>query len=129
MRPQLSCLFFRLKPEHPVYVLRAGTVWTYSCQQAAAMRSDITQKRASKDREEDSDRFHRVYNSASLKNEAVSGFMQALAGTSGMPSWRRDLVRPSMRGSMEMCGWRRRAVAIGQAALGGRLHLGLCGPG
>lgn len=32
------------------------------------------------------------------------GFMQALAGTPWMPTWRGDLVRPSMWGSMEMCG-------------------------
>lgn len=34
------------------------------------------------------------------------GFMQALAGTPWMPSWRRDLVRPSVWGSVEMCGRR-----------------------
>lgn len=32
------------------------------------------------------------------------GFMQALAGAPRMPSWRGDLVRPSMWGSMEVCG-------------------------
>lgn len=31
------------------------------------------------------------------------GFMEALAGPSGMPSWRGDLMRPGMWGSMEMC--------------------------
>lgn len=40
------------------------------------------------------------------------GFMQALAGTPRMPSWRGDLVRPSMWRSMEMCGRWWRAVAI-----------------
>lgn len=56
------------------------------------------------------------------------GFMQALAGTSRMPSWRGDLVRPCVWGSMGMCGWRCGAVAVGQAALGGRLHLALYRP-
>lgn len=32
------------------------------------------------------------------------GFMQALAGSPRMPSWRWELVRPSVWGSVEMCG-------------------------
>ena len=34
------------------------------------------------------------------------GFMQALAGTFGMPGWRGDLVRPRVWGSMDMFGRR-----------------------
>lgn len=53
------------------------------------------------------------------------GFVQAFAGTPRVPRWRGDLVRPSVLGSVEMCGRRRGAVAVGQAALCSGLHLAL----
>lgn len=58
------------------------------------------------------------------------GFMQALARGPGVTARRGRLVQPSVRRSVEVRGRRRRAVAVGQAALGSAgWHLALQGPG